>query len=72
MPFLSFMNRKQTLLRLRQPIFTALGYSMKLQTAEYAIEEKGIPDENVLLDQEGYNSFMTAQNTKGTTGDGSP
>ncbi|HHT66361.1 MAG TPA: YdcF family protein [Clostridiales bacterium] len=26
--------------------------------------EKGVPDEAVLLDQEGYNSFMTAQNTK--------
>ena len=26
--------------------------------------EQGVPDEIVLLDQEGYNSFMTAQNTK--------
>lgn len=31
---------------------------------EKYLMEKGIPDENIIMDQEGYNSFMTAQNTK--------
>ncbi|MCC5912633.1 MAG: YdcF family protein [Clostridiaceae bacterium] len=39
------------------------GFDEAIVMKSYLVE-KGIPDENVLLDQEGYNSFMTAQNTK--------
>lgn len=44
------------------------GFNEATVMKKYLVE-KGIPDEVVLLDQEGYNSFMTAQNTKGIMGD---
>ena len=39
------------------------GFDEAVVMKNYLVEN-GVPDEAVLLDQEGYNSFMTAQNTK--------
>lgn len=39
------------------------GHSEAIAMKDYLIE-KGVPQENILLDQEGYNTLMTAQNTK--------
>ncbi len=39
------------------------GFDEAIVMKNYLVEN-GVPDEAVLLDQEGYNTFMTAQNTK--------
>lgn len=44
------------------------GFDEAIVMKNYLIEN-GVPDKNILLDQEGYNSYRTAQNTKTIMGD---